>query len=57
MQALRGFLNDYSQTTPEAMQALATKYFGGTKGWRMAVIPEGQKLVTTLPSAPAQSGR
>lgn len=57
MQALRGFLNDYSQTTPEAMQALAAKYFGGTKGWRMAVIPEGQKLVTSLPSAPAQSGR
>jgi len=57
MQALRGILNDYSQTTPEAMQALATEYFGGTSGWRMAVIPEGQKLASGMSQGGAQSGR
>lgn len=40
---LRSLLNDYTQTTPAAMQALAAKYFG-TKPWRLAVIPEGQEL-------------
>ena len=47
MQALRGFLNDYSQTSPDIMLALAQEYFGGTSGWRMAVIPQGQELATT----------
>lgn len=41
---LRSLLNDYTETTPEAMQALAAKYFGGQPGWRLAVIPEGQEL-------------
>ena len=56
MQALRGLLNDYSQTSPEVMLALAQEYFGGTSGWRMAVIPEGQDLATG-PSAPVVTGR
>ncbi len=46
MRALRGFLDDYSQTTPEAMLALAREYFAGKPSWRMAVIPEGQTLAT-----------
>lgn len=57
---LRSLLLDYSSTTPEAMQALAQKYFAGKPGWRLAVIPEGQDLVTAIPagsSAEAVSGR
>ncbi|MXO46934.1 insulinase family protein [Erythrobacter vulgaris] len=59
MQALRGLINDYSQTTPEAMLALAREYFGGADGWRMAVIPEGEQLATAAggASVTAQSGR
>lgn len=43
---LRSLLTDYSRTTPQAMQALARKYFGAEPGWKLAVIPEGQKLAT-----------
>ena len=57
MRALRGLITDYSQTTPEAMLSLAREYFGSTSGWRMAVIPEGQKLATSATRASAQSGR
>ncbi len=46
VELLRSLLSDYTQTTPEAMQALATKYFGGKQGWRLAVIPEGQSLAS-----------
>ena len=56
MRALRGFLNDYSETTPETMLALAREYFGGKASWRMAVIPEGQSLATASTMS-AQSGR
>jgi zinc protease len=35
---------DYTRTTPEAMQALAARYLGKGSSWRLAVIPEGQKL-------------
>lgn len=51
IQMLRWLLEDYSVTTPVKMQELARKYFGGTPGWRLAVIPEGQKLATALPAA------
>ncbi|MFA6219257.1 MAG: insulinase family protein [Erythrobacter sp.] len=54
---LRSLLNDLTVTTPERMQALAQKYFGGKPGWRMAVIPEGQQLATRVVASPAQSGR
>lgn len=40
--ALRTLLNDYTQTTPEAMQALAARYLSPDKGWMLAVVPEGQ---------------
>ena len=43
-QLLRSLLVDYTQTTPEAMQALAAKYFRNQPGWRLAVIPAGQDL-------------
>lgn len=41
---IRSLLNDYSQTTPEAMQALARRYLAARPGYRLAVIPEGQEL-------------
>ncbi|GMM92879.1 M16 family metallopeptidase [Qipengyuania sp. MTN3-11] len=48
---MRSLLNDYSRTTPEAMLALAQKYFGGREAYRIAVIPEGQTLAEA-PAAP-----
>ena len=55
---LRSLLNDYSRTTPQAMQALAQEYFGGREGWRLAVIPQGQTLATAKAGQAAQrSGR
>lgn len=38
--AIRTILNDYSQTTPERMQALAQKYLRADKSWRLEVVPE-----------------
>ena len=46
IELLRSLLSDYTETTPQAMQALATKYFAGKPGWRLAVIPQGQSLAT-----------
>lgn len=48
---LRSLLGDYSRTTPQAMQALANKYFGGKQPWRLAVIPEGQSLAAAPPAS------
>ena len=56
MRALRGLINDYSQTTPEAMLSLAREYLAGA-AWRMAIIPEGQQLATQSRTEPAQTGR
>jgi zinc protease len=53
---LRTLLPDYSRTTPQAMQALAQKYFGGKKPWQLAVIPEGQTLAE-LPPAKGRGSR
>ncbi len=39
--AVRSILGDYTQTTPQAMQALAGRYLGKDKSWRLAVVPEG----------------
>ena len=38
--AIRTILSDYSQTTPERMQALAQKYLKADKSWRVEVVPE-----------------
>ncbi|ABD25435.1 peptidase M16-like protein [Novosphingobium aromaticivorans DSM 12444] len=38
--AIRTILNDYSQTTPERMQALAERYLRKDKSWRLEVVPE-----------------
>ena len=53
---LRPLLSDYSRTTPEIMQMLAKRYFGSRDGFRLAVIPEGQQLATTIPEG-VVSGR
>jgi zinc protease len=45
---LRSLLNDYTQTTPQQMQALAAKYLAARAPFRLAVIPEGQKLATQV---------
>lgn len=56
--AMRSLLMDYTQTTPEAMQALAKKYLQSGASWRIAVIPQGQQLVTGTGSGtePASTG-
>ena len=46
---LRSLLPDYSQTTPQAMQALAARYLTRDRAFRMAIIPEGQTLVEAVP--------
>ena len=38
--ALRTLLSDYTQTTPEKMQALAAKYLRQNKSWRLEVVPQ-----------------
>ena len=50
---LRSLLNDYTQTTPQRMQALAVKYLAQRPPFRLAVIPEGQKLATQVPATTA----
>jgi len=54
--ALRTLLPDMTRTTPEAMQVLAAKYLRRGKSWRVAVIPEGQPLATTVPQGTAIVG-
>ena len=53
---LRTLLHDYTQTSPEAMQALARKYLAGREPFRLAIIPEGQQLATKVaPTAPTSA--
>ncbi len=54
---LRTLLPDYSRTTPQAMQALAQKYFAGKKPWQLAVIPEGQTLAVLPAARPGRGTR
>ena len=37
---IRSVLADYTQTTPEAMQALAKRYLLPERSWRLEVVPE-----------------
>jgi zinc protease len=48
--SLRSLLQDYSQTTPQAMQALAARYLAGGAAFRLAIIPEGQSLAEAPPA-------
>jgi zinc protease len=41
---LGSLLPDYSQTTPEIMQALARRFLAQDAAFRLAVMPEGQEL-------------
>ena len=49
--SVRTLLGDYTQTTPERMQQLASEYLGPDKRWLLAVMPEGQKLPDGVASA------
>ena len=53
---MRSLLNDYSQTTPETMQALAQRYLAARPGLKLAVIPEGAELAKALPEDGANGG-
>lgn len=41
---LRSLMNDYTETTPDEMKALAQRYLASRQGWRLAVLPEGEQL-------------
>ena len=41
---LRTLIPDYSQTTPEIMQAMAARFLSSDTAFRLAVLPEGQDL-------------
>lgn len=56
VEMLRSLLNDYTDTTPEAMQALARKYLAGRAPFRLAIIPQGQ-ILSVAPTAPASASR
>lgn len=40
---VRTVLTDYTETTPEKMQALAARYLGKDNSWRLEVMPEAKK--------------
>jgi zinc protease len=37
---LRTLMVDYTQVTPDEMRALAARYLGAQRGWRLAVLPQ-----------------
>ena len=37
---LRTLMSDYTQVTPEEMRAIAARYLGAQRGWRLAVLPQ-----------------
>ncbi len=37
---LKTMMVDYTQVTPAEMRALAARYLGGHRGWRLAVLPQ-----------------
>jgi zinc protease len=37
---LRTLMSDYTQVTTEEMRAIAARYLGGQRGWRLAVLPQ-----------------
>jgi zinc protease len=43
---LRSLMSDYTETSPERLKELAARYLASRKGWRMAVIPQGEKLAS-----------
>lgn len=55
VEVLRSLLNDYTQTTPEEMQALAKRFLTARPGYRLAIIPEGQTLAQG--GAPVDDGK
>ncbi len=56
VQLLRSLLADYSQTSPDIMQFLASRYFAGAVPLELAVIPEGQELAEASEAPAATSG-
>ncbi|NMW31822.1 insulinase family protein [Altererythrobacter sp. RZ02] len=48
---VRSLLSDYTQTSAAAMQFLAKRYFTADGAYRIAIIPEGQKLASETGSS------
>ncbi len=51
---LRSFMNDYTVTTPAQMQALAGRYLGAGKAWKLEVLPGGE-AARAAPVQPASA--
>ncbi len=49
--AIRTLLPDYTVTTPEAMQVLASRYLTRGSAWRVAIMPKGQAVDQTVVDA------
>jgi zinc protease len=41
---IRTLLSDYTDITPQELQALAARFLAARPGYRLAIIPEGQEL-------------
>lgn len=54
VELLRSLLVDYSTTRPEIMTLLANRYLAARAGWKLAIIPEGQELATSISTPPPQ---
>lgn len=54
---VRSLLNDYTVTTPQAMQQLAQRYLASRPGFRLAVIPEGEQLARGAGGEAGAAGR
>ena len=44
LRVIGSLLDDYSQSTPERMQALAAKYLGARAPLEIAIVPEGTQV-------------
>ncbi|MET0180492.1 MAG: insulinase family protein, partial [Novosphingobium sp.] len=51
---VRSVLNDYSQTSPEAMQALARRYLARERSWRLEVLPQALAAASGAPGEGAR---
>lgn len=53
VQLIRTLLNDYTVTSPTAMQALAQRFLSSRPAYQVAIIPEGAELAKGAATAPA----
>lgn len=55
LDGISSLMADYTEITPQRIQQLAKQYLPAGQGVRIAVIPEGQQLATTVAALPART--